>query len=68
MLLERSLSGTANQHLCCQIPGNKLLDSHHTPKERTPSGPVCHPMTESEDIPEQKQMTFDEIVFPRYPD
>ena len=35
LLLERPLSGTANQPFCCQTPGNKLLDSHDTTKEST---------------------------------
>ena len=40
-LLERSLSGTANQPLCHQAPENRLLDSHDTLKESTTPDGTC---------------------------
>ena len=40
-LLGRPLSGSANQPLCHQAQGNRHLDSHDTPKERTDPDWTC---------------------------
>ena len=39
--LEGSLSVPANQPLCCQTPGNRLLDSYNTLKENIKSDQTC---------------------------
>lgn len=69
-LLERPLSGTANQHLCCQTLGNRALYSRNTSKESTKSWLDLHTIwwPENKDFLELKQMTSDETTFPRCAD
>ena len=68
--LERSLSDTANQPLCCQTPGRRLLDSYNTLKENTKLWPDLHVFwwLRSEDFLELRQRESDKTACPRCPD
>ena len=68
-LAGKALSGTVNQPLCHQAQGNRLLDSHDTPRERSNPDWTC---TSSGDLKvdflKLKQMISDKTAFPRYSD
>ena len=68
--LERPLSGTANQPLCCQTPGNRFLDSCDTPKENAERWLDLHIFwwPENKDFLELKQVASDDTAFPSYLD
>lgn len=63
-LLERPLSRTIDQHLGCQEPGRRLLDSSKVSLK--PDG-LTHPSGDLKDFQDLKQATCNKTTFPRCP-
>lgn len=67
--LERFLSATGHQPLCCQTTGNRVLDSQDTSTESSKPWLAPHALwwPEGTDFLGLKQTTSDETAFPRCP-